>query len=285
LEARICACGCGRPIPPNLRHRYRPPTYLKGHVSPAAKAARLRAAQAGKQSKRLRPPPGWRVPSGVCECGCGQPTDTAPITRRERDQYAGFPMRYVSGHSVAGKARGPQKNSWKGGRYVHKTGYIYVYAPVHPHKNADGYVLEHRLIYERTHGVTLTRRDIVHHLNGQRADNRPENLHCTTRDAHSLMHQTLDIWREEHPEEAARAARTSGAKGAEVRWGEATGMGRPPPDWRPPSGLCGCGCGGATGIVKVTSRTKGRYAGYPARFLRGHANRVKKPPHAQTHLL
>ena len=65
---------------------------------------------------------------------------------------------------------------WNGGRYEVSGGYIYVWKPSHPHASKDGYVLEHRLVIERKIGRILTRREIVHHINHVRSDNRPSNL-------------------------------------------------------------------------------------------------------------
>ena len=54
--------------------------------------------------------------------------------------------------------------------------YWNVYQPTHPRASKDGYVLEHRLVMEKTLGRYLTQDEVVHHLNGDPTDNHPENL-------------------------------------------------------------------------------------------------------------
>lgn len=64
-----------------------------------------------------------------------------------------------------------------------------IYIGKKPDGTAD-YAPEHRLVYEKTRGVTLTPEIHVHHLNGDREDNRPENLTATTRRDHRRTHLT-----------------------------------------------------------------------------------------------
>ncbi len=83
--------------------------------------------------------------------------------------------RFVERHGV-------KHQSWKGGRHTHVSGYQMVYVPrEHPLASvlplrADRYILEHRLVMAEHMGRPLTRSETVHHINGDRSDNRIENL-------------------------------------------------------------------------------------------------------------
>lgn len=99
---------------------------------------------------------------------------------------------------------GPQSGAlhagWKGGKIVDKTGYILVHRPDHPYANNAGYVREHRLVAEQVLGRHLTRNEVVHHKNGDHADNDPENLQVFDSNADHLRHELtgrIPKWTEE----------------------------------------------------------------------------------------
>ncbi len=82
--------------------------------------------------------------------------------------------------AIKGKPKESQKgnknSNWKGGRKTQRGGYIMIYMPGHPYRSKKKYVYEHRLIMEEKLGRYLIDKEIVHHINGKRDDNRLENL-------------------------------------------------------------------------------------------------------------
>jgi len=56
-----------------------------------------------------------------------------------------------------------------------KAGYVMLWDPDHPGA-FHGWVYEHRIVAEQTIGRHLDREEHVHHVNGVKDDNRPENL-------------------------------------------------------------------------------------------------------------
>lgn len=126
----------------------------------------------------------------LCECGCGVAAPISKETRPNRWLVKGQPMQFIMGHWARTSAnRGALSASWKGGKYLHGSGYVMVSSPNHPRANTGGYVLEHILIAEKSLGRYLPNKVDVHHFNEQKDDNRNVNLViCEDRAYHMLLH-------------------------------------------------------------------------------------------------
>lgn len=127
----------------------------------------------------------------ACACGCGQ-----IVGRRRNGSYNKFVKFHYPRSAKAAHDRArvpPQKyavtgarnGSWKGGRRLHIKGYVVIN---HNGKQA----FEHRVVMEKKLGRPLRRGEVVHHINGVRDDNRPENLELVTSVAdHSRHHHAM----------------------------------------------------------------------------------------------
>lgn len=128
-------------------------------------------------------------------CGCG-----TEVTTRKR----GGAQQFVSGHNLKCLPRTKQHNSaisagqrraWQtkrqrrtvGAKTTTRSGYVIV--KVVPGKGA--WRLEHVMVAEAMLGRKLKSDEVVHHINGDRADNRESNLFvCRDRAHHNEIHRT-----------------------------------------------------------------------------------------------
>ena len=79
------------------------------------------------------------------------------------------------------KARkGKKGGNNKGERHIDGNGYVQIWMPNHPNCRSAGYIHEHRFVMSEHLGRPLLKGENVHHINGNRADNRLENLELWT---------------------------------------------------------------------------------------------------------
>lgn len=125
---------------------------------------------------------------------------------------------------------GERNPNWKGGRTVASNGYVLVRRTGHPLADVRGYVYEHRLVAYELLGRPLQRDERVHHINGDRTDNRPENVEVVSTAGHAARHRTRD----------------------DLRW----------PGQPNETVACECGCGATFDRFDSTGR--------PRRYVSGH---------------
>jgi hypothetical protein len=134
---------------------------------------------------------------------------------------------------------GPDNPNWKGGRVVASNGYVLIrVGKDHPLADVRGYAYEHRIVAAQMMGRNLDAGEIIHHKNGVKTDNRPENLEVVMGNAEHRVHHRLPGSRRRLPGESN------------------------------PTVLCGCGCGETFDRFDDTGR--------PREFVSGH-NPVPSP--------
>lgn len=70
---------------------------------------------------------------------------------------------------------GEKAYNWKGGLRI-TSGRFYVKASNHPHVTKEGYIARSRFVMEDFIGRYLLPREVIHHINGDKTDDRIENL-------------------------------------------------------------------------------------------------------------
>jgi len=81
--------------------------------------------------------------------------------------------------------------------FITARGYVASYAPWHPRADRNGRVLEHILVWEEATNTQIPVGFVIHHINGNKTDNRIENLCLMTVSAHVKHHHTGKVVSEE----------------------------------------------------------------------------------------
>jgi hypothetical protein len=89
-------------------------------------------------------------------------------------------------------ARGARHAQWNNGTYTGSNGYIAIAVPVGHHlRMANGYAYVHQLVAEEVLGRELLPGETVHHVNGIKTDNQPENLKVMSRSEHAVLETNI----------------------------------------------------------------------------------------------
>ena len=105
-----------------------------------------------------------------------------------------IPVRSISEANKGIKNPGGQQHwNWKGGRHIYKDGYVKIWVAPGVRR------FEHTLIAEKVLGRPLKKGEIVHHVNGNKADNRNKNLIICTQSYHRYLHDKMArLYMKEH---------------------------------------------------------------------------------------
>ncbi len=99
---------------------------------------------------------------------------------------------------------GPRHYAWKG-RTTDADGYVLVHVKGHPRQRRHApYIFEHRLVMEQHLGRPLERREVVHHKDGNKANNQIENLQLFQSNAEHLAFELKSRTPKWSPEGRAR---------------------------------------------------------------------------------
>jgi hypothetical protein len=85
--------------------------------------------------------------------------------------------------------KGEKNGFWRGGRSVASNGYVLIRVGTDHHlADVRGYAYEHRIVAEQKMGRRLEKGEIIHHVNGDKTDNRSDNLEVVKGNAGHFLH-------------------------------------------------------------------------------------------------
>lgn len=114
--------------------------------------------------------------------------------RRRRDEamvakYGPYALTQNMSGRHGRHAKATRNGRWNEGRMLSSHGYVLVrVGKGHPLAFGNGYAYEHELVATVALGRPLAPNETVHHLNGEKTDNRWDNLWVSTRSDHAKVH-------------------------------------------------------------------------------------------------
>jgi len=100
-------------------------------------------------------------------------------------------IKYLESYGIQRRSRNEKSSCFTGGRNICSNGYVEIIVPGHPATNTKGYVYEHRVVAEKKLGRYLLPGEVVHHIDGNKTNNAPENLIVLSNEDHSKLHALL----------------------------------------------------------------------------------------------
>lgn len=83
--------------------------------------------------------------------------------------------------------KGHENSFWKGGISANRDGYILILMRDHPKAYSNGYIKRATLVAEKKYMRQLVEGEVVHHVNGIKDDDRPENLEILSENEHNSL--------------------------------------------------------------------------------------------------
>jgi hypothetical protein len=119
----------------------------------------------------------------LCACGCGTPTPQAKRTRGDRGEFKGQFFKFINGHNskLIDSDEQRRRASFRNPDALRYSG------------SRDNYIKlkgrhMHRVVAEQMLGRKLEKGEIVHHIDGDKWNNKPENLQVMTQSEHIKLH-------------------------------------------------------------------------------------------------
>ena len=119
----------------------------------------------------------------LCACGCGKQAPIAKRTRTYRGQVKGQFLRFISGHNslLLDSVEQKRRASFRNPDALRYTGSRNNYVKLKQRHM-------HRAVMEEVLGRRLTSKEIVHHIDGDKWNNSPDNLQVMTQSEHIRLH-------------------------------------------------------------------------------------------------
>lgn len=128
----------------------------------------------------------WEKLKGKPSPKKGTKTGIIPINAIKKGQHLSPATEFKNGQISWNKGK---KYRIKDGKRIMQ-GYLYLFMPDHPYVMKSGYIKNANLVMEKKIGRHIKSPEVIHHINGDKLDDRIENLYlCKDRAEHLNIHR------------------------------------------------------------------------------------------------